>query len=579
MKKTLRLGEILLKEKLINEEQLYEALSLQKINKKRLGEVLVEKGYISDKMLGEVLAKEFHIEFVDLYKEKIDEAAAKLISFELLKKHHAFPLRIEEGHLFLALSDPLDISAIQEISHYSSYSIRPLIATPKQIEDFINRYSGTMRHMADIIQDIATKKRYEDAPEMADMSLKELEVAAGEAPVVRLVNYVIAEAITEGASDIHFEPQEKELFVRFRIDGVLYDKVGVPKHLQPQVISRVKIMSGMDIAERRKPQDGRISLSVEAKDFDVRVSTLPGIFGEKVVLRLLDKQSILIPLDSLGMEASELALVKKLIHKPYGIILMTGPTGAGKTTTLYSMLNTLNEASRNIVTVEDPVEYELPRINQTSINVRAGYTFVTAIRHILRQDPDIIMLGEIRDLETAEVAIQAALTGHLVLSTLHTNSAPGAITRLIDMDVEPFLISSALIGVISQRLVRKLCPFCMQEYAASEDLKQEIADVLPSGTTEVILARPSECEKCGKRGYSKRTGIFEILSVSEELKKLVLKKPDEAKVARVAIYEGMNTLRISGVKKALSKVTSLEEVMRVAYVEKDVEKSSVMDTE
>ncbi|MDD5449495.1 MAG: ATPase, T2SS/T4P/T4SS family [Candidatus Omnitrophica bacterium] len=565
MKKSLRLGEILLKENLISEEQLREALSIQKVNKNRLGDILVEKGYISDKALGEIMAREFHIEFVDLQKEKIDETAAKLISFELLKKHRVFPLRVEEGYLLLAVSDPLDLSSVQEISHYSSYSIKLVIATPKQIDDFIKRYSGTMRHMADIIQDIVTKKKGPALIEATEMSLKELEAAAGKAPVVRLVNYIIAEAITERASDIHFEPQENELFVRFRIDGILYNKVSVPKNLQPQVISRVKIMSGMDIAERRKPQDGRMSLSAEGRDFDVRVSTLPGIFGEKIVLRLLDKQSILIPLESLGMDEEELFVVKRLIRKPCGIILMTGPTGAGKTTTLYSMLNALNEASRNIVTVEDPVEYELPRVNQTSINVRAGYTFATAIRHILRQDPDIIMVGEIRDLETVEVAIQAALTGHLVLSTLHTNSAPGAVTRLLDMNAEPFLVSSALIGVISQRLVRKLCPFCMQEYTAPENLKEGIL----RGQKETTLARAVGCDKCGKIGYSGRTGIFEILSISEEMQKLILKKPDESKLAKAAALEGMKSLRDSGIKRALAKITSLEEVMRVTFTEKD----------
>ncbi|HEC68874.1 MAG TPA: type II/IV secretion system protein, partial [Candidatus Omnitrophica bacterium] len=340
-----------------------------------------------------------------------------------------------------------------------------------------------------------------------------------------------------------------------------------PKGLQPAVISRVKIMSGMDIAERRKPQDGRMVIGIRDREYDIRVSTLPDIFGEKVVLRILDKKSILISLDKLGLDENERSIIESLIYQPYGMILVTGPTGSGKTTTLYSILNKLNDATRNIVTVEDPVEYELEGINQTAVNVRAGYTFATGMRHILRQDPDVIMIGEIRDLETAEIAIQAALTGHLVLSTLHTNNAPGAINRLLDMNVEPFLISASLIGIIAQRLVRKLCPYCRQDYTPSEDLMKEISEYIPE-PKKVKFAKSSGCERCKNLGYYRRTGIFEIVRITPQMKELILKRATEKEVTDLAIREGMHTLQQSGVVKALQKITSIEEVMRVAFVKK-----------
>lgn len=566
--KSLRLGEILLKQGAVTEEQIYQALEAQKTSKKVLGEILIEKGFLTDQVLAEALAREFHLAFLDLTKEKVDKELAKVFSPGILKKYGVFPLRREGDYLIVATSDPLDILALQQIGHLTNYNVRPVIATRKQIETQINKYAGSMQHAAEAIKEIIAKKRDDiETLDATDQSLKELEIAVHEAPIIKLVNSIIAEAIEQNSSDIHLEPQLEALFVRFRIDGVLYEKMTVPHDLQAAVISRIKIISGMDIAERRVPQDGRLSVNAHDRLFDVRVSTLPGVYGEKVVLRLLDKRSILIPLESLGFDESELTLIDRLIHRPYGILLLTGPTGSGKTTTLYSFLNVLNDATRNIVTVEDPVEYELPRIHQTAINVRAGYTFATAIRHILRQDPDIIMVGEIRDLETAEIAIQAAITGHLVLSTLHTNSASGAITRLIDMDVEPFLISSAVIGVIAQRLVRKLCPYCKKEYAAAESLKKSIADLLPPNSKEAVLAKPQGCDRCNNIGYAKRTGIFEILNMSDEIRELTLKKSDENEIAKTAIAQGMRTLRASGVKKALDKTTSLEEVMRVAFVE------------
>ncbi len=563
----LRIGEVLLHSGLITEAQLSEALEIQKTDKKKLGEILSEKGFISDNVLAEALAQEFRLPFIDLSKERIDKKIVAGFPAQALKKFRVFPVRVEDGHLIIATGDPLDIFGLQELSHLSGYPTKPAISSLRQIDLFINKYaSGPMQAAADAIKEITAKKK-EESFAGAEMSLKELEVAVQEAPVIKLVNSIIDEAIERRASDIHFEPQEKGLLVRFRVDGVLYEGMVIPPDLQPSVISRIKLISGMDIAERRKPQDGRISLNLGERNFDVRVSTLPSIFGEKTVLRLLDKKGILLSMDYLGLDKDELELIDRLIRQPYGIILITGPTGSGKTTTLYSILNTLNDASRSIVTVEEPVEYELPRVNQTSINIRAGYTFATAIRHILRQDPDVIMVGEIRDLETAEIAIQAALTGHLVLSTLHTNSAAGSVTRLLDMNVEPFLVSSAVVGVIAQRLVRKLCPYCKKEYVLGDDLKKEITDLLlPAEKEKLILNRPMGCDRCHGMGYFGRTGIFEILKMTEGIKNLVLRRASESEISKVAVSEGMRTLRADGVKKVQEGVTSLEEVMRVAFV-------------
>ncbi len=565
--KALRIGEILLKWRVIDEKQLYQALEIQKTKKKRLGDILVEQGIINERALAEVLAQELHLPFVDLLKEKIDKKVVNIFSPQILKKYQVFPIRKEENRILIATNDPWDVLSLQELGRLSGCFTRPVVATKEQIEACINKYSGPMQDAAEAIKAIVAQEK-DEVSAAADLSLKQLEAAGQEAPIVKLVNSIIAEAIKQGASDIHVEPQAKELLIRLRIDGVLYEKMNIPCNLQPAVISRIKIISGIDIAERRKPQDGRMSIVLaKDQDFDVRVSTLPGRFGEKIVLRLLDKRSVLITLDHLGLDKSELDLINRLIYQPYGMILVTGPTGAGKTTTLYSMLNILNDVSRNIITVEDPVEYELARINQTAINVRAGYTFATAIRHILRQDPDIIMVGEIRDLETAEIAIQAALTGHLVLSTLHTNNAAGAITRLLDMNVEPFLISSAVIGIIAQRLVRRLCPFCRKEYNASEDLKRQVSDLLPEGMQQLSLAKPAGCERCRDIGYSKRIAIYEILLMHEQIKEVVLKRANDIEINKIAVSRGMRTLRTSGFKKVLEKVTSLEEVMRVVFVD------------
>ena len=558
-----RIGEYLIKSGVITEEQLRQALEAQKKTGKLLGEILVEKDFVSEEKVSKALAVQFDLEQVQLRSCTIDSSLTLMFPSDKMRQWRIFPVKLEGNSLTVAVVNPLDIKVLQRLKYLSGYRIIPVLSTPREIDTCINKYFGPLQHFNEAVQEIVTSTQGGNE----EMPLKDLEVAAKEVPIVRLVSSILSEAIKQEASDIHFEPQKDSLRVRFRLDGILYERFSIPKGLQPPVISRIKITSGIDIAERRRPQDGRINILAGNKEYDIRVSTLPDLHGEKVVLRILDKQSIRTDLQTVGLNDNELATVFDLIKHPYGMILITGPTGSGKSTTLYSILNKLNDTTRNIVTVEDPIEYALAGINQTAVNVRAGYTFATGMRHILRQDPDIIMIGEIRDLETAEIAIQAALTGHLVLSTLHTNSAPGAILRLLDMGVEPFLISSSVVGVIAQRLVRVLCQHCAQECEISAELLKDISDYLPEAKSLQFL-KPTGCKKCRDTGYRRRSGIFEIMRVTSEIKNLILKRAMEKEIAEMAIKQGMCTLQISGLAKAGKKITSLEETMRVAFVKK-----------
>lgn len=567
--KDLTLGEILLKCGFIDKERLSQSLEIQKVTGQKLGNILVEKGFLTEQQIVDALAQQYFLPIIHPFKMEIAKEILEIFPYQMLKKYNVLPIKIMDNSLIVATNNPLNISAFRELKHVSRYRIKLVMATTKEIELCLNKYYGHLYTAEEAIKEIVTEKTKEEKDIVTkEILIKELETVAQEAPVIKLVNSILAEAINQGTSDIHFEPCQEHLRVRFRIDGVLYEKMTIPKNLQPAVISRIKIIAGMDIGERRKPQDGRMSIQGENKEYDVRASTLPNIFGEKLVLRILDKKRVYLHLETLGIDEDELKLITSLIYQPYGMILVTGPTGSGKTTTLYSILNILNDTSKNIITVEDPVEYKLNGINQTSINIPAGYTFATAIKHILRQDPDVIMIGEIRDLETAEIAIQAALTGHIVLSTLHTNNTPGAITRLLNMNVEPFLISSAVIGVLAQRLLRELCPLCKKEYRVSDEVKKKITDFIPSTKAELTLAKAQGCEKCHNLGYIGRTAIFEILVSDEEIRELILKKASESEINTAAILKGMNILKVSGIKKALAKITSLEEVMRITFVEK-----------
>jgi len=541
-----KLGEVLFEEGIIDHAQLLEALEIQKKDHRRLGEVLIEKGWIDDEKLTEILARILQLPFVRLSEIHIDEDLLVLIPRELMRGHKVFPVALKDNSLTVATHDPLDVAALQEIQYKSGYHVVPVMAGRQDIEEHLDQFSESLNTLQAI--------QKAGLPGIDD------------APIIHLVNSVIAQAIEQKASDIHFEPQRNEMRVRFRIDSVLYAKTPIPKELELKVLSRIKIISGMDVADSRRPQDGRMSLSTGQGEYDIRVSTLPKTLGESIVLRILSKKFLNRSFESLGMAQSEIAVINKLIRQPHGMILVTGPTGSGKTTTLYSMLNILNQVSHNIITVEDPVEYEMEGVNQTTINNRAGYSFATAIRHILRHDPDVIMVGEIRDVETAEIAIRAALTGHLVLSTMHTNTAAGAVTRLLEMKIEPFLISSAVNAVIAQRLVRKLCPFCKKEYTPTDEIISSVGKMI-SLPDNLTFSKAAGCEQCSQTGFMGRVGVFELLEIKENIRNMVLKSASEEDILRTAITKGMRTLRTSGFEKVFKKITTLEEVLRITSVE------------
>ncbi len=559
-KKTKRLGDYLIEEGLVDEGQLSAALDTQSATNQPLGEILIEQGVISQTQLIRILAIQYNIPFVDIEKEPIDENVLKIISPEKLKKWKVFPLSIKDGVLVVAVTNPLDVTLFQELRYLTGKKINPVAAAPESIEKLLSLHFGAIY---DIEEAICEDEHGEENKEISALHGDDDD----EAPVVKLVQTIMSDGIKMRASDIHIEPQKKDVRVRYRIDGVLKESLRVPKKLQNTLVSRIKIISSMDIAESRRPQDGRMQVSLDKKNYDIRVSSLPDAFGEKIVLRILAKEEMNIDLAAIGVERKDDETLKRLVHMPYGIILITGPTGSGKSTSLYCMLKEVNDESQNIVTLEDPIEYEIDGINQTAVNKLAGYTFANGMRHILRQDPDIIMVGEIRDIETAEIAVQAALTGHLVLSTLHTNNASSSVIRLIDMKVEPFLISSSVLAIIAQRLVRKLCPYCAQKADVPEDLR-EIIEKQFKDLSVCNFKKPAGCEKCGGIGYSGRTGIFEILNMTPEIKECIMKNPDEHEIERLALLQGMRTLQQSALEKAASGQTSLDEVVRVTFVKR-----------
>ncbi|NPA15635.1 MAG: type II secretion system ATPase GspE, partial [Deferribacteres bacterium] len=478
---------------------------------------------------------------------------------ELLKELKAVPVKVEDGRLLLAMADPRDLSAVEIVEKITGYEVVPLLAFEDRVLEAITRvYEGKKSQVDDIVSSI-------NGIEVVEDNVEYLKDIASEAPIIRLVNIIINRAVEKGASDIHIEPFEKEVKVRYRIDGVLHEVETLPKNALPGIVSRIKIMAKLDIAEKRLPQDGRIKLKIEGKDIDIRVATLPTLFGEEVVMRLLDRSSILLSLEDLGFSKDVFDKFVRLITSSYGMILVTGPTGSGKTTTLYASLNRINTPDKKIITIEDPVEYQLEGINQIQVNPAIGLTFASGLRSIVRQDPDIVMVGEIRDIETAEIAIQAALTGHLVFSTLHTNDAASAITRLIDMGVEDYLVASSVIGILAQRLVRKLCPHCKKKIAVSDYMRRVfeehgMAERLDKG--EIYAAEG--CAECDYTGYKGRMGIFELLVVDDDIRALISKGVDSETIKKKAISKGMRTLIEDGLDKVASGVTTLEEVLRVA---------------
>jgi len=554
-KKMKSLTNRLIEDGLVTQEQLLEGLEKKAESGKSLARTLVEMGVVSETKLTEVLAQHLGLEFVDLGTYHVDMTAVALLDERIASRHLAIPLGYDDGVLIVAMADPTNIFALDDIKMYTGQQIRPVVATKGDIEDAIRTY---YRESEDsVAEDIEIDEI--DETDLADA----IGLAADDAPIVKFINYVISEAVTSGASDIHFDPQKKEIIVRYRIDGVLQDAKSLPIRSLPALTSRVKIMSDLNIAERRVPQDGHYEKVVQGKPIDFRVALLPTVFGEKIVLRVLDKSSILLRLSDLGYSGDSFQIYEEAFHKPNGAILVTGPTGSGKSTTLYATLNVLNDETKNITTVEDPVEYRLPGINQIQINTKAGLHFSSALRSILRTSPDVIMIGEIRDLETAQIAIESALTGHLVFSTLHTNDAPGAITRLTEMGIEPFLTASGIVCVLAQRLGRRLCT-CKQEYEPEEELLDRLEFPHKHGEKVTIFRHsPKGCERCGGTGYKGRIALVEIMKMSTEIEHLTIEEAPTAEIRRVAVEQGMQTMRMDGWEKVVEGTTSIEEVLRV----------------
>jgi type IV pilus assembly protein PilB len=559
-----RIGDILIEQGLIAPQQLKEALKLQKEgNKKRLGEIFVEIGAISREELYEILQYVFESEYVDLSNYVIDPEVISLISEKAALRFKLIPLSKNDDELIIAMANPLDVYAIDFVrDHTKIKKIKSLLASEEDVLNAITNYYE-LGEYDDIIERLGTEIIFKEEEEEEDS--KKLEAISREAPIIQLVNMLIVQGVKDRASDVHIEPNEKGLLIRFRIDGMLHDIRTLPNTIKSAVISRTKILAKMDIAERRLPQDGRFQVKFGTREVDLRVSTIPTVLGEKVVLRLLDKSKGLIKLEQLGFSPEQLEEFKSIITKSYGIILLTGPTGSGKTTTLYAALNQVNSKDKNIITVEDPVEYKLDRINQIQVKPKINLIFANTLRSILRQDPDIIMVGEIRDTETAQIAVQAALTGHLVFSTLHTNDAASALTRLIDMDIETFLISSSVIGVIAQRLVRVICEKCKEEYTPGKNVLSGLnIKNKSSDDGKVKLYRGAGCSFCKNTGYYGRTSIYELIVLDEEIKALIISKTSSNVIKDAAIKKGMKTLKDSGLEKVMQGITTLEEVIRVA---------------
>jgi len=549
-----RLGELLVTFGVITKDQLDIALAEQKKAGGRLGHVLKQLGFVSEETMIEFLGRQLNIPHVDLDVVIPDKEAVCLIPESLARRHKAIPISVKGKTLTLAMADPLDIFAIDDIAGASGCSINPVVSTERSVLKAIDKYYW--------MQESAKQGKADDlvvnASRKEDYTLGNVEVS--NSSVVKFVNMTIGQAIRDKASDVHIEPEEDKLEIRNRVDGILHEVMTAPKEMQPGVVSRLKVLADLDIAEKRIPQDGRFSVIAGNRRVDIRMSTLPTIFGEKVVLRILEKESILVGLETLGFDERGLQAFRRMINRPYGMILVSGPTGSGKTTTLYTGLNSITSVEKNVVTIEDPVEYRLRLTNQVQVNPKAGVTFASGLRSIVRQDPDVIMVGEIRDKETAEIAIHAALSGHLVVSTIHTNDASATAARFIEMGIEPFLVASALLGIAAQRLVRVLCQHCKEPYKPTPELLHELG--LPTDD-RIVFYRSRGCTECKGAGYKGREGLFEVMEINDELKNLIVAKAPAVKIRDMARRNGFQTLREAGVKKILSGKTSVEAVLKV----------------
>lgn len=550
-----QLAEVLLENGLVNEAQLAAAYDEHQRGGRSLGRILVEHGVLNEAQLVQALAHQIGLSFVDLTEFSVDGSAVALVSPAVCRRHSVLPLGYEDGRLLLAMADPANVFAVDDVRSLTGLEPRPVVVTKDDLIAAIDRYCRAEADLDDLGSALSTPEEEED--------LARLKEVVDEAPIVKYVNLLVTQAIQDRASDIHIEPGEEDLRVRYRIDGVLHEVMRSPRSIQSGVISRLKIMSDIDIAERRVPQDGRMSVSAQGQKVDLRVATLPTVWGEKVVLRILDNSTARLALTDLGFEASNYERYAASFAKPYGMILVTGPTGSGKSTTLYATLNIVARPEINVITVEDPVEYRLPGINQVQVNSKAGLSFAAALRSILRADPDVVLIGEIRDHETAQIAVEAALTGHLVLSTLHTNDAPSAITRLTEMGIEPFLVGSALDCVLAQRLARRLCSKCKQSYRPEpEELLAAGFPWIP-GEEPPTLHRAAGCSACAKTGYKGRLALHEVMQVSEEVERLTVARVSASDIAQVAHREGMHGLREDGMFKVRDGTTSIEEILRV----------------
>ncbi len=563
--KHLRLGDLLVSAGLLTEEELEKGLELQKGTGKRLGTVLQEEGMITEMEMIEALQMQLGLEFIDLNKITIPTELAQVVPQNIAKQYQVVPVRLIRDELYLAMSDPLNFYAIEEVRKVVKKKVVPMIATSEAIDRAIQVLYGNVgaaKAIEEMKREFAATE--DEGAEQAFAASFGAEDSANQAPAIRLVNSIIERAVTEHASDIHIEPREEQLAVRMRIDGLLIDILTVPRELQASVLARIKVMANLDIAERRIPQDGRFNIKVKGKDIDVRISTLPTIYGEKIVARLLDKSSGNLDRDSIGLQGDDMKKYEKLIKVKNGVILIVGPTGSGKSTTMYAMINDLNTREVNLVTLEDPVEYNVDGVNQVQINEKTGMTFAKGLRAILRQDPDIVCIGEIRDGETAEIAMRAAITGHVVLSTIHTSDALGTVERLIDMGVEPYLVASAVKGVLSQRLVRKVCPECKQPYHPSEEEQQSLG---LEYDPERVFYKGKGCPHCFDTGYRGRTAVFEIFPLTIDVRRMVAKGAGREAIEHMLTdpARGFVSLKDSAIKLVEDGVTTTDEVLRVVY--------------
>lgn len=557
-RKKIRIGDVLVETGIITEEQLQTALQRQKGSGRKLGETLVDEGFVTEDQIAHALSEQLHMDLIDLQNVNISQDILGLVSPSVLKKNKVLPFEYAKDNanvLRVAMADPMDMFAMDDITIITNLQVEPVVSTPRSIMLALDNYYGQGDSAA---LEKYTKEKENQLDGQEDIYSEDIN----NSPIVQLVKSMIEQAVLQRASDIHIEPMERQLRVRYRIDGTLYEKATYSTKLLPAMSARIKIIGGMDITEKRKPQDGRITQVVNRMEYDIRVSIIPTVFGEKIVMRIASKNALTRDKAQLGLNEKDLKLFDHILKNPHGIILVTGPTGSGKSTTLYTALNELNTSQVNIITVEDPVEANLDGVNQIQVNPKANLTFASALRSILRQDPDIIMVGEIRDQETAQIAVQASITGHLVVSTLHTNSAASTITRLIDMGIDSYLIADSMVGVIAQRLVRRLCPACRKKRLATEEEKM----ILKRSEAEKLeIYEPVGCGRCDNTGYKGRIGVYEIMEVSPKLKTIISKGGDAEDIKNQALKEGMYTLRMSATELVLDGTTSYSEMMKVSF--------------